>query len=128
MYEPTSRDPVSSVSQPLESIQHTSDFDRSFPVGEAMSDHEEQVREAASVCEDAALEEMRRVVALRRSIEGLRVRAERDALIAEAERLAAGERVAAAARAAASTVPTSGQGVHSDMSQLSLSRPPKCET
>ena len=91
-----------------------------------MTDHDEQVRESASVCDDAPLEEMRRaVVALRRGIEELRVRAGRDALIAGAERLAARERVAAAARAEASTVPTSGQGADSDTPQRSFYRPQK---
>ena len=85
-----------------------------------MPDHEEQVCDAASVREDAALEEMRReVVALRRNKEELRVRAERDALIAEAERLAAGERVEAAARGTVSTAPTSGQGAQTGTSHLS---------
>ena len=89
-----------------------------------MPDHEEEVHQAASVREDAAIEEMREVVALR-SIEELRVRAGRDALIAGAERLAARERVAAAARAEASTVPTSGQGADSDTPQRSFYRPQK---
>lgn len=92
-----------------------------------MPDHEEEVHQAASVREDAAIEEMREVVALR-SIEELRVRAEREALMAEAERLAAGERVKAAARGPPSTMPMSGQGAHSGTSQLSLYRPPKCDS
>ena len=74
-----------------------------------MSDYGEDVREPASLGEGAALEEMgRKVVALRRIIEELRVRAERDAVIAESERWPAGEREKAAARGAASTVPMSG--------------------
>ena len=68
--ESTSCDPVLFVSQPLEDIQHTSEFDRSFSVGEVMTDLEEQLGDAASVREEAVLEEMRTdVVALRRSIE-----------------------------------------------------------
>ena len=51
--ESTSRDLVPSVSQPLEIIQHTGEFDRPFSIGVAMPGTEEQIREAASVREDA---------------------------------------------------------------------------
>ena len=95
-------------------------IDRSLSIGKVVPDHEEQVPVETSVREDATrksetLEEMgEEVVAPRKIIEELKVRAERDAQMAEAARLAAGERVEAAAKGAASTKPTSGQGAHSD--------------
>lgn len=66
-------------------------------------------RKSASVREYAAIKEVRaEVAALRMNIEDMRVRRKRDALIAGAERLAAGKRVESAVREEASTVPTSG--------------------
>ena len=56
----------------------------------AMPNHEEEAREAASVRENAALEEMKReVVPLRRSIE-MSLPVMRDAPIAQPERMAGG--------------------------------------
>ncbi|CAN0563777.1 unnamed protein product [Laminaria digitata] len=59
-------------------------------------------------------------MALRTRMEEQLVRAERDALVAETERLAAIEREGAAARGAASAVPTTGPGAPTGTSGLSL--------
>ena len=92
-----------------------------------MPGNEEYVCEEASVRENATRKSETfmkgEVVALRRSIEELNMRAETDPLIAEVARLAAGEREEAATRGATSTVPTSGQGAKTGTSQLFWSRP-----
>ena len=94
------RDLVPSVSQPLGIIQHTSEFDRPFSIGIAMPGTEDQIREAVNVHEDAAeLEEMKPRCWLKRRVEELNVRAERDELmVEEAVQLAARKKVEAAER------------------------------
>ncbi|CAN0113890.1 unnamed protein product, partial [Laminaria digitata] len=94
-----------------------------------MEGRTEPIGEGASVREDAALNseqltELRaEVMALRTRMEEQIVRAERDALVVETDRLAATEREGAAARGAASAVPTTGPGAPTGTSSLSLFRP-----
>ena len=72
------------------------------------------------------MREMREEIeVLKRALEEQKLRAQRDALATEVERGAGGGRREAAARnsTSSSTMPTSGLGAQSGMSQLSLSRP-----